>query len=89
MLANQVGGNDDLLFDGCSLAAWPDGTVVIAPSWKEGVLLIDIDNPANAKWISSSAVDSLQIGNSELKIISPNDDGFEQDSDLMKTSLMR
>ena len=84
LLANQVGGNDDLLFDGCSLAAWPDGTVVIAPSWKEGVLLIDIDNPANAKWISSSAVDSLQIGNSELKIISPNDDGFEQDSDLIE-----
>ena len=84
LLANQVGGNDDLLFDGCSLTAWPDGTVVIAPSWKEGVLLIDIDNPANAKWISSSAVDSLQIGNSELKIISPNDDGFEQDSDLIE-----
>ena len=84
LLANQVGGNDDLLFDGCSLAAWPDGTVVIAPSWKEGVLLIDIDNPVNAKWISSSAVDSLQIGNSELKIISPNDDGFEQDSDLIE-----
>lgn len=84
LLANQVGGNDDLLFDGCSLAAWPDGTVVIAPSWKEGVLLIDIDNPANAKWISSSAVDSLQIGNSELKIITPNDDGFEQDSDLIE-----
>ena len=84
LLANQVGGNDDLLFDGCSLAAWPDGTVVIAPSWKEGVLLIDIDNPANAKWISSNAVDSLQIGNSELKIITPNDDGFEQDSDLIE-----
>ena len=84
LLANQVGGNDDLLFDGCSLAAWPDGTVVIAPSWKEGVLLIDIDNPVNAKWISSSAVDSLQIGNSELKIITPNDDGFEQDSDLIE-----
>ena len=84
LLANQVGGNDDLLFDGCSLAAWPDGTVVIAPSWKEGVLLIDIDNPTNAKWISSNAVDSLQIGNSELKIITPNDDGFEQDSDLIE-----
>ena len=84
LLANQVGGNDDLLFDGCSLAAWPDGTVVIAPSWKEGVLLIDIDNPTNAKWISSNAADSLQIGNSELKIITPNDDGFEQDSDLIE-----
>ena len=27
LLANQVGGNDDL-FDGSSIAAWPDGTVV-------------------------------------------------------------
>jgi len=84
LLANQVGGNDDLLFDGCSLAAWPDGTVVIAPSWKEGVLLVDIDNPADSKWISSSVDDSLQIGDSQIKFISPNDDGFEQDSDLIE-----
>ncbi len=84
LLANQVGGNDDLLFDGCSLAAWPDGTVVVAPSWKEGVLLIDIDNPSNAKWISSTSEDSLQIGGSQLKFISPSDDGFEQDSDLIE-----
>ena len=84
LLANQVGGNDDLLFDGCSLAAWPDGTVVIAPSWKEGVLLIDIDNPSNSKWISSTAEDSLEIGNSQIKFMSSNDDGFEQDSDLIE-----
>ena len=84
LLANQVGGNDDLLFDGCSLAAWPDGTVVIAPSWKEGVLLIDIDNPSNCKWISSTAEDSLEIGNSQIKFMSSNDDGFEQDSDLIE-----
>ena len=84
LLANQVGGNDDLLFDGCSLAAWPDGTVVVAPSWKEGVLLVDIDNPSNAKWISSTSEDSLQIGNSKLKFISSGDDGFEQSSDLIE-----
>ncbi len=84
LLANQVGGNDDLLFDGCSLAAWPDGTVVVAPSWKEGVLLVDIDNPSNAKWISSTSEDSLQIGNSKLKFISSGDDGFEQGSDLIE-----
>ena len=38
LLANQVGGNDDLLFDGRSLVVWPDGrcggTVV-----QEGVLV--------------------------------------------------
>ena len=84
LLANQVGGNDDLLFDGCSLAAWPDGTVVVAPSWKEGVLLVDIDDPSNSKWISSTAEDSLQIGSSEIKFLSPNDDGYEQESDLIE-----
>ena len=84
LLANQVGGNDDLLFDGCSLAAWPDGTVVVAPSWKEGVLLVDIDDPSNCKWISSTAEDSLQIGRSEIKFLSPNDDGYEQESDLIE-----
>ena len=84
LLANQVGGNDDLLFDGCSLAAWPDGTVVVAPSWKEGVLLVDIDDPSNSKWISSTAEDSLQIGRSEIKFLSPNDDGYEQESDLIE-----
>ena len=84
LLANQVGGNDDLLFDGCSLAAWPDGTVVVAPSWKEGVLLVDINEPSNSKWISSTAEDSLQIGRSDIKFLSPNDDGYEQESDLIE-----
>ena len=28
LLANQYGGNDDLLFDGRSLAVWPDGTII-------------------------------------------------------------
>jgi NAD+ synthetase len=51
LLCNQVGGNDDLLFDGRSLAAWPDGTLVQAPGWCMGLLLIDIDNPAAARWI--------------------------------------
>ena len=31
LLANQVGGNDDLLFDGRSIIAWPDGTAVVGP----------------------------------------------------------
>ena len=38
-MANQVGGNDDLLFDGRSIIAWPDGTAVVAPAWNEGVLV--------------------------------------------------
>ena len=51
LLSNQVGGNDDLLFDGRSMAAWPTGDVVVAPSWKEGILLVDIENPTATKWV--------------------------------------
>ena len=52
LLCNQIGGNDDLLFDGRSLAAWPSGEVVIAPSWSEGILLVDIEQPHATRWIS-------------------------------------
>ena len=52
LLSNQVGGNDDLLFDGRSMAAWPTGDVVVAPSWKEGILLVDIENPIATKWVA-------------------------------------
>lgn len=52
LLCNQVGGNDDLLFDGRSLAAWPSGEVVVAPSWAEGILLVDLENPMAARWIA-------------------------------------
>ena len=52
LLCNQVGGNDDLLFDGRSIAGWPDGTVVQGPAWCSGILLIDIENPEASSWIS-------------------------------------
>ena len=51
LLANQVGGNDDLLFDGCSLAALPSGEVVTAPAWQEGVLLVNLDNIIASQWL--------------------------------------
>ena len=51
LLCNQIGGNDDLLFDGRSLAAWPDGTLVQAPAWCIGVLLVDTDDPSAAQWL--------------------------------------
>ncbi len=51
-LCNQVGGNDDLLFDGRSLVAWPDGTVVQAPGWCIGVLLVDLDDPTASSWLA-------------------------------------
>ena len=52
LLCNQVGGNDDLLFDGRSIAGWSDGTVVQGPAWCSGILLIDIEKPEMASWIA-------------------------------------
>lgn len=44
LLCNQVGGNDDLIFDGRSLATWPNGDLIQAPAWKEGIMLVDTTN---------------------------------------------
>ena len=65
LLANQVGGNDDLLFDGNSLVAWPDGRVVVAPAWQEGVLVVDIDDASNCTWVASESPDALCIGSDQ------------------------
>ena len=77
LLANQVGGNDDLLFDGCSLAAWPDGTVVVAPAWQEGVLIIDLDQPDKSKWVGMDAEDALVVGSDTMKMLTNKNDGRE------------
>ena len=70
LLANQVGGNDDLLFDGRSLAAWPNGDVVIAPAWEEGILLIDVNDSTRSQWVSKEEKESAGLtqlpGGSEL-----------------------
>ena len=73
LLANQVGGNDDLLFDGRSIIAWPDGTVVVGPAWSEGVLLTDLSSPELCTW----------IGEGEISILSPGEELEENDEDLL------
>ena len=41
---NQVGGNDDLIFDGRSVVLDPDGRVVArAPAFAEAVVVVDLD----------------------------------------------
>mgnify|MGYP001246680247 FL=1 len=67
LLCNQVGGNDDLLFDGRSIAGWPDGTIVQGPAWSTGILLIDIDHPDAASWIP------LDSNTFKLEIVTPNE----------------
>ncbi len=47
VLVNQVGGNDELIFDGRSLCVRPDGSLAAyLPAFKEGVEVVDIDAPA-------------------------------------------
>ena len=84
LLANQVGGNDDLLFDGNSLVAWPDGRVVVAPAWQEGVLLVDIDDAENCRWVASETPGALCIGSDQIRHVSPDDKGHEYDKDLLE-----
>ena len=77
LLSNQVGGNDDLLFDGRSLAAWPTGDVVVAPSWKEGILLVDIENPNATKWVA------IDDDDGDVVFFTPDDNGEER-SDVLE-----
>ena len=74
LLANQVGGNDDLLFDGRSMVVWPDGTAIVAPSWCEGVLMVDLAKPEECRWLPAGQSDSLNIGEGHLVRLGPEDD---------------
>ena len=73
LLANQVGGNDDLLFDGRSIIAWPDGTAVVAPAWSQGVMITDLSNPNGCLW----------LGDGNVTILSPGEELNEDEDDLL------
>lgn len=73
LLANQVGGNDDLLFDGSSLVAWPSGEIVIAPSWREGILIVDLSSPSNCKWVDFEGGYPM-LNQPEVKQLKPSDE---------------
>ena len=76
LLANQYGGNDDLLFDGRSLATWPNGKVIQAPSWSEGILLVNLDEPDLSEWLT------LDNPLTRIKLSSERDD-YSITSDLL------
>ncbi len=59
LLCNQVGANDDLIFDGRSLIAWPDGTMIQAPAWQEGIFIIDTKY-RTAKFLLLNENDEIQ-----------------------------
>ena len=49
---NQVGGQDELVFDGASFVLNADGTVAVAlPGWTESIALTDWSRETNGKWI--------------------------------------
>ena len=49
LYANLVGGQDELVFDGDSLAVSPDGTVLgRAPQFESGLLVVDVDIDATS-----------------------------------------
>jgi len=51
---NQVGGQDELVFDGCSFALSHIGDKVVrAPSWQQGLFPIAIEHDSNGKLILS------------------------------------
>lgn len=59
---NQLGGNDDLLFDGASCAIAPDGRVLAqARAFEPDLLLIDLDVPATAR------IEPAPTGQAELR----------------------
>ena len=78
LLANQVGGNDDLLFDGRSIVAWPDGTAVVAPAWSQGVLLTDISAPEGCSW----------LGEGEITTLLPEEELKENEDDLLNAIII-
>jgi len=61
LFANQVGGNDELLFDGASCAVAVDGRVIAqARAFEEDVLLLDLAAPGRAR------LESLPTGPAEV-----------------------
>ncbi len=56
VLVNQVGGNDELIFDGHSLCVRPDGSLAAyLPAFEESVEVIDVDVAAAAATATAAA----------------------------------
>jgi len=60
-LVNQVGGNDELVFDGRSAVIAGDGTVLArAPEFAEALLVVDLDEPPAAFAASLDEVEAVR-----------------------------
>lgn len=61
---NQVGGQDELLFDGASMVAGPEGEVIaVAPSFEESIFAVDIStaNVEKARQSNSAEADADEL----------------------------
>jgi predicted amidohydrolase len=66
LYVNQVGGNDEMVFDGGSCAVAPDGRVLArAASFREDLLLVDTDSGGRREPVAEEMprlVEALQLG---------------------------
>ena len=60
LLCNQVGGNDDLIFDGRSIVVGRTGEIAQAPAWAEGVMMIDLKSKS-AQFINLDGTENLGL----------------------------
>ncbi|UVS77249.1 NAD+ synthase [Actinokineospora sp. UTMC 2448] len=59
---NQVGGQDDLVFDGDSIVVAADGTLLArAPQFVEHLALVDLDLPGGAARTDADVVDDFSV----------------------------
>ena len=65
-MVNQVGGNDDLVFDGGSFVMAPSGLVEKAPLFEEATLVVDTDQPPHKalpeKNVDEARFEALVLG---------------------------
>ncbi len=60
VLVNQVGGNDELIFDGHSMCVAPDGSLLeYLPGFEESVQVVDTESTAGVAFVPDSPVASI------------------------------
>lgn len=59
ILCNQVGGNDSLIFDGCSLHVDPNGLLQCAKGFEEDEILIDLSQERKPLHIKRDKIEDL------------------------------
>ncbi len=95
--ANQVGGNDELIFDGSSLVCLAHGDVIRAPSFQEGLLIYQL-NDSKARFFQLDktrktawkAKDGEKVGveMARNRLLNPTTCPVEEDADYVYQALV-